>query len=125
MIRTAGREEHPRKLLIPRRLAAASNISPPKRTPPKRAAIKVSAICCWKKLDPPASNASVPNVWNRRPHTRFSSAPLECERGEPNRTKNGRDGAQRACGVEGRLGVNPESPRSAAQSRHGAEKGDS
>src|SRR5579872_3900655 len=112
MIRTAGREEHPRKLLIPRRLAAG-------------AAIKVSAICCWKKLDPPASNASVPNVWNRRPHTRFSSAPLECERGEPNRTKNGRDGAQRACGVEGRLGVNPESPRSAAQSRHGAEKSDS
>jgi hypothetical protein len=60
MIRTAGREEHPRKLLIPRCLAAASNIHRLKGLPPKRAAISVSAVSCWKKLDPPASNAAVP-----------------------------------------------------------------
>ena len=44
---------------MPRRLAAASNFRRLRRTPARRAAISVSAVCRWKKLDPPASNASV------------------------------------------------------------------
>lgn len=83
----------------------------------------MSAVSRWKKLDPPVNNARS-KVSNRRPHARFSSSPLEGERGEPNRTKNGRDGAQRACGAEDGRGVNPGSPEAAAQSRRGAEKGD-
>ena len=61
IIRTAGREEHPRKLLMPWRLAAASKFSPPKGAPTRRAAISVSAVWRWQKLDPSASNASVPS----------------------------------------------------------------
>ena len=47
----------------------------------------------------------------------------ETERGEPDRTKNGRVHQQCARGAEHRRGVNPKSDERAAQSGHDAEKG--
>ncbi len=60
--------------------------------------------------------------WRRRGYAPVSSAPIENERGEPDRTENGRDDKRRAGGAEHGRGGNPKSDEAAAESRRGAEK---